>query len=89
MINTHQGLFKYNRSPFGVSSAPGVFQRAMETLHQGIQNVVVYIDDILVTGIIEEVHLNTLNEVLHRLKKVGLRLKEKQVPFQHKLCMCQ
>ena len=38
----------------------------------GHSNVVVYIDNILVTGTTEEVHLNTLNEVLRRLKKAGL-----------------
>ena len=27
-INTHKGLFKYNRLPFGVSSAPAIFQRS-------------------------------------------------------------
>ena len=53
----------------------------METLLQGNQNVVVYIDDILVTGTTEEVHLNTLNEVLHRLKKAGLRLKKSNCHF--------
>ena len=31
-INTHKGLFKYNRLPFGVSSAPAIFQRHMDTL---------------------------------------------------------
>lgn len=31
-INTHKGLFRYNRLPFGVSSAPAVFQRCMESL---------------------------------------------------------
>lgn len=31
-INTHKGLFVYNRLPFGVSSAPSIFQRTMETL---------------------------------------------------------
>ena len=28
-INTHKGLYQYNRLPFGVSSAPGIFQRTM------------------------------------------------------------
>ena len=32
VINTHRGLFRYNRLPFGVSSAPGIFQRTMENL---------------------------------------------------------
>ena len=31
-INTHKGLFRYNRLPFGVASAPAIFQRYMETL---------------------------------------------------------
>ena len=60
MINPHHLAFE-------VSSAPGIFQRTMETLLQGIQNVAVYIDDILVTGTTEEVHLNMLNQVLHHL----------------------
>ena len=30
VINTHRVLFQYNRLPFGVSSAPGIFQRVME-----------------------------------------------------------
>ena len=40
-INTHKGLCQYNRLPFGVSSAPGIFQRTMENLLQGIPHVVV------------------------------------------------
>ena len=71
MTNTHRGLFRYNSLPFGVSSAPGIFHRTKEILLLGIQNVVVYIDDILVIGTTEEVHLDTLNEVLHYLKKAG------------------
>ena len=35
-INTHKGLFQYNRLPFGIASAPGIFQRTTENLLQGI-----------------------------------------------------
>ena len=38
-INTHKGLFKYNRLPFGVSSAPAIFQHSMETLLRGLNGV--------------------------------------------------
>ena len=31
-INTHKGLFQYNCVPFGITSAPSIFQRILETL---------------------------------------------------------
>ena len=31
-INTHKGLFRYTRLPFGVSSAPGIYQQVMDNL---------------------------------------------------------
>ena len=75
VINTHKGLFQYNRLPFGVSSAPGIFQRTMESLLQDIPGVVVYLDDILITGANDQDHLANLELVLDRLEKSGLRLK--------------
>ena len=75
-INTHKGLFLYNKLPFGVASALLIFQRIMENLLQGIPGVCVYIDDILVTGRTEEEHLDNLTEVLCRLAEAGMRLKK-------------
>ena len=49
-INIHKGLFRYNRLPYGISSAPGIYQRVMDNLLQGIPYVVVRVDDILVSG---------------------------------------
>ena len=54
VINTHRGLFWYNRLPFGVSSAPGIFQRAMESLLRDIPYVTVYLDDILISGVSQD-----------------------------------
>ena len=81
VINTHRGLFKYTRLPYGVSSAPGLFQQAMEQLLRGIPGVVVYIDDILVTGQTEAEHLHALDEVLKRLANAGLRAKKHKCHF--------
>ena len=81
VINTHRGLFQYHRLPFGVSSAPGVFQRVMENLLKDIPGVVVYLDDILITGKTDNEHLATLEEVLQRLAAAGLHLKREKCTF--------
>ena len=81
VINTHKGLFRYTRMPYGISSAPGIFQRFIESVLQGIPNVTVYIDDILVTGSTEEEHLENLSEVLNRLEKAGLKVKMNKCKF--------
>ena len=80
-INTHRGLFSYNRLPFGISSAPSIFQRVMDTLLQGIPGVCVYLDDILITGGSDEEHLARLSEVLRRLVESGMRLKREKCSF--------
>ena len=80
-INTHKGLFEYLRLPFGVASAPSIFQRVMENLLQGIPRVCVYLDDILVTGATSEEHLANLEQVLQRLHSAGMRLKREKCAF--------
>ena len=81
VINTHKGLFAYTRLQFGIASAPGIFQRVIESLLQGIDGVIVYLDDILVTGSTEEAHLRALEEVLSRLERAGLRVKRSKCTF--------
>ncbi|CAI5686860.1 unnamed protein product [Oreochromis niloticus] len=81
-INTHKGLFKYNRLVFGVASSPAIFQRTMDNLLQNIPGVAVYLDDILVTGKTEEEHLRNLEQVLKKLSEAGLRLKRSKCVFQ-------
>ena len=80
-INTHQGLYRFNRLPYGISSAPGIFQRCMENILRGIPYVQVRIDDILVAGRSKEEHLDCLRKVLQRLKDAGARLKRKKCEF--------
>ena len=80
-INTHKGLYRYTRLPFGVASAPSIFQRVMDTVLQGLQKVVYYLDDILITGSTEEEHLHNLEAVLKRLSRYGIRAKRAKCSF--------
>ena len=80
-INTQKGLFQYKRLPFGILSAPAIFQRTMDSLLQGIPQTCVYLDDILITGNTVEEHLKNLDEVLRRLQTAGLRLKSSKCLF--------
>ena len=80
-INTHKGLYRYDRLPFGIHSAPSIFQRTMEGVLRGIPHVSVYIDDILITDEIDEEHLQNLDTVLSRLESEGLRLKLEKCAF--------
>ena len=80
-INTHRGLFQYNRLCFGIASAPGIFQRAVEELLRGIPGVCVFMDDILVSGSNVCEHEERLCEVLRRFQEVGLRLHPTKCSF--------
>lgn len=81
VINTHKGLYEYQRLPFGIASAPAIFQQVMEKVLHGIPGVVIYLDDITVTAPSTEEHLNRLEQVLERFKKFGFRLKRSKCEF--------
>ena len=72
-ISTHRGLYQYTRLPFGIALAPAIFQWTMDTILDGIPNVLCYIDDILITGKTKSEHLQNLQEVLNCLHAHGVR----------------
>ena len=78
--NTHKGFHVYNRLPFGVASAPSIFQPTMEGILCGISNLCVYID-ILISGETETTHLKTLDEVLRKMCEAGLSLNREKCAF--------
>jgi hypothetical protein len=80
-ITTQKGLYQFNRLPFGISSAPAIFQRLLEDVLRGLPNVVNYLDDILIAGATRREHNDTLSAVLTRLQRAGLYLKKSKCDF--------
>ena len=80
-INTHLGLFQYTHLPFGIASAPAIFQQAMEKILHGIPRAICYLDDVLITGQNDEEHLKILETVFCRLEDYGLRLKKSKCEY--------
>ena len=83
---TSNGLFEF-RVPFGLTNAPAVFQRLMQTVLSGLNSVEgpnfvsVYIDDILIFSKSMEEHLHHISLVLDRLQSAGLKLKLSKCHF--------
>ena len=55
-INTHKGLFTFDRLPFGIASAPAMWQRTMEQVLQGIPGMQCILDNMIITGRNDEEH---------------------------------
>lgn len=74
VINTIKGLYTYNRLPQGASSSASIFQQVMDQVLQGIENVCVYLDDVLIAGKDLKDCKAKLYKVLDRLSKVNIKI---------------
>lgn len=82
-FNSPFGCYKFLRMPFGLSTAPEIFQRYSETAFGDIPGVIVYCDDLLICGDTEEEHDAVLEKVFERAKKHNVRFNKNK--FQYKL----
>ena len=80
-INTHRGLFRYNRLPFGVKSAPGIFQQIMDAMICGLKGVAAYLDDVIVTGRTDAEHRQNLEALLRRIQEYGFHVRMEKCNF--------
>ena len=81
VINTHKGLYRYRHLPFGLNSAPAIFQQIIYQTVAGIPGVVSYLDNLVVTGKTDQEHITNLKKALERLKTAGFRLKMEKCQF--------
>ena len=78
------GRYRYKRLPFGISSAPEIFQRTMEHILEGEKQVVCFYDDVLVFGESEESHEKALQSVIKKTVDAGLKLNKEKCEFASK-----
>ncbi|KRZ15909.1 Uncharacterized protein T11_2133 [Trichinella zimbabwensis] len=80
-IITHKGALKAKRLQFGIASAPGIFQRFMDSLLANLDDVVPYFDDMLIDAVSQHELLEVLRRVFDRLRNAGIRLNREKCIF--------
>ncbi|BHF79495.1 hypothetical protein SprV_0702261500 [Sparganum proliferum] len=80
-INTHRGLFQYTRLPFGVKTAPALFQQKMNAMLSGIPGTAGYLDDIIIVGRSPAELQDRVCAVLERVQEYGFRLRADKCQF--------
>jgi len=79
-----KGQFHWVTSPMGLLGCPASFQRLMEGVLRNLQNVIVYIDDLLIHSDTHERHLQILEQVLQRLQQNHLKINLEKCIFGNK-----
>ena len=75
------GQMKWKVAPMGLLGSPASFQRLVEKTLEGIPNVIVYIDDLIIHTQSHEEHLKVLLKVFMRLFKHNLKINLKKCVF--------
>ena len=84
-FNTPFGQYCWKRMPFGICSAPEVFQRRMHELIEGLQGVEVIADDFVTVGFGDTLekatsdHDRNLEAFLQRCRDRGLKLNPEKI----------
>ena len=84
---TPWGKYQFVTMPFGLVNALSTFQRLMDQLLEGTQMfAAAYLDDVIIHSRCWEEHLEHLREILTRLRKAGLTIKESKCKFARNEC---
>ncbi|MEL6816472.1 MAG: RNase H-like domain-containing protein, partial [Cyanobacteria bacterium J06598_3] len=78
---SYDGLRRYTRCCFGLSSIPAAFQKVMEQVLTGLSGVQVYLDDLVIYGETAAQHDARLQQVLDRLQEHQVTLNDEKCTF--------
>ena len=80
-FSTPFGRYCHQRLPFGITSTPEIFQKAMNDILHDIPGVACYIDDCIIFGQTLQEHNKALENVLTRFREVGVCLNVSKCKF--------
>ena len=80
-INTHRGLYKFDRLVFGIKVALAIFQQVMGTVLGSFDFTFAYLDDIIISSKTKEQHREHLNKVFAQIREFGFKVKEAKCDF--------
>ena len=86
-FTTPSGMLQFTRMPFGLKGAPATFQRLVDRVLQGLEEISsAYIDDIIMFSKSWADHVRHLQAVFGRLKGAGLTAKASKCHFGVTAC---
>lgn len=83
-FSTERGHYEFLRMPFGLKNAPSTFQRLMDHILRGLDNVFTYIDDVIIASTSLQDHMHKLKQVFDRLKLHNLKIQLDKSEFLQK-----
>ena len=81
-FNTPFGRYSFKRLPFGIKSAPEVYQKIISEMVQDIDGCEAIVDDILIWGKDMTEHDERLKRVLSRAREYNLKLNKSKCEFR-------
>lgn len=80
-VHFFYGNLRYKRLMFGISCAPEIFQKVMDTIVAGLEGVIVYLDDVVISGRSQEEHDRRVVALLSRFEEYGVLLNKDKCIF--------
>lgn len=76
------GVYMYLRMPYGVASAPETFQQLVEHSFSDIPNTIIYFDDLLCMGESEDIHDETVRQVVERARVSNIKFNKDKLQYK-------
>ena len=80
-MNSPIGRYRWLKLPFGIKSAPEMYQRTMDEMLEDTDLAYAIMDDILIAGRDVKHHDSVLEAVLHRAKTYNLKVAQNSFQY--------